>query len=123
MKNSYRGLVIDDSQTMFKILVKRLADTGIDIVDYAPDGESGIKIACAKKFDLITMDIDMPGIDGFEAAEEILNLHPNQKILFISSKYDECVREAKLIGFHHFLPKPFTIESLITEIKLIQMLQ
>ena len=120
MNNNYKILVIDDSQTMYKILVKNLALNDITIVDYAPDGESGIKIAKVKNYDLITIDIDMPGIDGFKTTEEILKLKPNQKILFISSKYNEInLAKAEAMGIKHFLPKPFSPEILTSEINSI----
>ena len=123
MKKIYTVLVVDDSRTIYKILAQKLSATGINLIDYAPDGESGIKIASVKNYDLITMDIDMPGMDGFEAAEEILKFKPNQKILFISSKYSpDHILKAKSMGIEHFLPKPFSIEKLILEMKLIQML-
>ena len=120
MNNNFKILVIDDSQTMYKILVKNLVNNGIKIVDYAPDGMSGIKIAKVKNYDLITMDIDMPGIDGFNAAKDILKANPNQKILFISSKYnEENIAKAEMIGIKHFLPKPFTPDKLADKINKI----
>lgn len=117
MNNNRKILVIDDSQTMYKIIVKNLEANGIIDADYAPDGLSGVKIARIKDYDLITMDIDMPGIDGFEAAKEILKENSGQKILFISARFNEDnIIKAKEIGINYFLPKPFSFELFTTTI-------
>ncbi|MEI8389829.1 MAG: response regulator [bacterium] len=117
MNNNRKILVIDDSQTMYKIIAKNLEANGIIDADYAPDGLSGVKIARIKDYDLITMDIDMPGIDGFEAAKEILKENSGQKILFISARFNEDnIIKAKEIGINYFLPKPFSFELFTTTI-------
>ena len=117
MNNNRKILVIDDSQTMYKIIVKNLEANGIIDADYAPDGLSGVKIARVKDYDLITMDIDMPGIDGFVAAKEILKENSSQKVLFISARFNEDnIIKAKEIGINYFLPKPFSFELFTTTI-------
>jgi len=109
-----RILIIDDSITMYKIISKNLCSNGIIFVDYAPDGISGTRIASAKDYDLITVDVDMPGIDGFKTVEEIQKIKPYQKFLFISSQsHDENKARAKEMGVQYFLGKPFTPEYLI----------
>jgi len=115
--NKHKLLVIDDSTTMYKIIAKNLSSKGISDIDYAPDGNSAIKIASVKKYDLITVDIGMPGISGFKTVEEIMKITPEQKFLFISSQssYENKVKAEKL-GITDFLAKPFNPDALIEKV-------
>ena len=60
----------------------------------------------------------MPGIDGLEAAQAILEEHPNARIVMISSlAYDGTIHEAEAIGAKGFLAKPFSEEDLIDTLR------
>lgn len=109
-----RVMVVDDSRILQLQLGELLSDTDYEIVSYCPDGETAVAQYEELKPDLVTMDIVMPGIDGLEAAREILEEHPEARIVMVSSlAYDETIEEAKRIGTKAFVDKPFGQEDVL----------
>lgn len=74
----------------------------------AEDGNQAVQMALQSKYDLILMDIDMPVINGIEAAIKIRESRPQQKILASSANVFLSGEELKSFGFIGFLLKPFT---------------
>ena len=84
-----RILIVDDSAMMRKMIVKTLQGGGHDVVGEATSGEQAIELYKDLSPDLVTMDITMRGMDGFEAARAILEQNSGAKILFLSNLDDE----------------------------------
>jgi CheY-like chemotaxis protein len=117
--NSLSGLnilVVEDSKENVYILDFLFKKWKINY-EVAKDGESSIELAKKKKFDLILMDLSLPGIDGYTAAIEI-NKHnaKNGKttpmIAFSASSNSSTEDKFKLSGFSDFIEKPFKPDSL-----------
>ena len=63
---------------------------------------------------MVTMDIVMPGMDGFAAARTIMEKHPEARVLIVSSlAYDDTIDEAVKIGAKGFVFKPINQEQLM----------
>ena len=86
-------LIVDDSSMMRKLITKTLSSTGCDIVGEASNGFEALDLYKELSPDLVTMDITMRGMDGFTAAQEILEYDRQAKILFLSNLDDEKYRE------------------------------
>jgi len=113
---SKQVLIVDDSSMMRKLITKTLVDSGCDVVGEASNGTDALDMYKDLKPDLVTMDITMRGMDGFTAAEEILDYDSEARILFLSNLDDDKYRErANDIGGIGILQKHHTgeIESLI----------
>ncbi len=109
-----RIMVVDDSRMICLQMKKLLEDTDYEIVAYCRDGEEAIEQYGQINPDLVTMDIIMPGMDGLETSQAILEEHPDAKIIVVSSlAYDDTFEEAKAIGAKGFLDKPFDKERLL----------
>lgn len=86
-------LIVDDSSMMRKLISKTLCSNGCDIVGEASNGFEALELYKTLNPDLVTMDITMRGMDGFTAAQEILQYDEQAKILFLSNLDDEKYRE------------------------------
>ncbi len=109
-----RILIVDDSPFIAKEISDIVSDNGYEVVGHAKSGEAGITMAEELKPDIITMDIIMPGIDGIEAAVEILKNNPDQKIVMLSSLCDQdTIEEIQTIGLKHLIAKPIEADQLL----------
>ncbi len=83
-----RVLIVEDSFTVREYLKHIInSDPGLEVVGVAKDGEEGVKLAKLKRPDLVTMDIHMPKMDGFEATRRIMEECP-VPIVVVTSSWD-----------------------------------
>ena len=78
-------MVVDDSRIMELQICKLLEDSDFEVVAYCENGEEAIARYAEIQPDVVTMDIIMPGIDGLETAQVLLEEYPEAKILMVSS--------------------------------------
>ena len=113
-----RLMVVDDSRVMEYQIRKLLEGSDFEVAAYCENGEEAIASYGEVQPDVVTMDIIMPGIDGLEAAQIIVEEHPDARIVMISSlAYEDTANEAKSIGAKTCLYKPFTREKLLRALK------
>lgn len=107
---SVRVLIVDDSGFFRRRLTEILdADPLIEVVDVAVDGKQAIEKARRVKPDVITMDIEMPVMNGIDATREIMKTTPVPILMFSSLTYDgaQATLDALEAGATDFLPKRF----------------
>ena len=81
-------LVVEDSPVVRDLLSYILSsDPGIQVIGAAATGEEAIRAAARLRPDLITMDVNMPGINGFDATRRIMETCPSP-IIIVSASYD-----------------------------------
>ena len=103
-----RIMVVDDSRMVALQLQNLLDGTDYEIAAYCRNGEDAIAQYGQVQPDVVTMDIIMPGLDGLETAQAILEDHADARIVMVSSlAYDDTFDEAKAIGAKGFIDKPF----------------
>src|SRR5438270_14095215 len=104
-----RVLIVDDSAFMRKVLVSILsAEPTMEVVGEARDGRDGVAQAESLKPDVITMDINMPHMDGLQATEAIMSTNP-RPIVIVSSESREgadTTLKALELGAIDFVAKP-----------------
>ncbi len=113
-----RLMVVDDSPVLELEMRCLLEDSGFEIVACCQNGEEAIAQYDKVHPDVVTMDIVMPGIDGLETAQVILEDHPEANIVMVSSLVcDGSMNEADAIGAKAFVCKPFERNNLITALE------
>ncbi|HUA02151.1 MAG TPA: chemotaxis response regulator protein-glutamate methylesterase [Candidatus Aquilonibacter sp.] len=104
-----RVLVVDDSAYMCKVLQEIInSDPQLEVVGQGRDGRDGVALADSLRPDVITMDINMPHVDGLQATELIMSQHP-RPIVIVSSESREgatSTLKALELGAIDFVPKP-----------------
>ncbi|ART83395.1 chemotaxis response regulator protein-glutamate methylesterase [Oceanisphaera profunda] len=105
-----RVLVVDDS-SFFRRRVSEILeqDPMLTVVDTAVNGLEAVEKARAGRFDVITMDIEMPVMDGISAVREIMKATPTPVLMFSSLTHDgaQATLDALDAGAMDFLPKRF----------------
>src|SRR5947199_8631605 len=105
----FRVLVVDDSSFMRKVLEGIFnGDDQLQVVGNAKDGREAVAMAESLKPDVITMDINMPHVDGLQATAEIMTTNP-KPIVIVSSESREgaaSTLRALELGASAFLAKP-----------------
>ena len=115
-----RYLIVDDSVFARKNLVRMIESFGGQVVGEAGDGVSAISEYERLTPDIVLMDITMPQMEGIEAAERIVQTHPEARIVMVSSVgYQENIVAALQRGARHFVQKPVKPEVLYEVIKYV----
>lgn len=83
-----RAVVADDSYFMRSVITDILEDGGIEVVAQASDGVDAIEAVADHRPDVVTMDVEMPKLDGIEATEHIMSEHPTP-IVMLSAHTDD----------------------------------
>lgn len=108
-----RVLVVDDERFIRTILGRMLTELGLEVVGSAASGQEAIDLCSSLRPDLVTLDIAMPGMDGFEALRGILAREPQVRVLMSTSFNDRrFVAEAVKNGARGYLTKPFDLASI-----------
>jgi two-component system, OmpR family, response regulator len=108
-----RILIIEDDPDIGDMVGINLRDEGFT-VEIATDGISGLARLKAQSFDLLILDLMLPGIDGLEICREVRRQPHYQPIIIISAKSTETQRILGLeLGADDYLAKPFSIPELI----------
>jgi two-component system chemotaxis response regulator CheB len=103
-------LVVDDSGFFRKRLTEILTSSGqIEVIGVAANGREGVELAAKLRPDVITMDYEMPVMDGISAVREIMRKHPVPVLMFSSLTYEgaRVTLDALEAGAVDFLPKNF----------------
>ena len=103
-------LVVDDSGFFRKRLTEILTASGqIKVIGAATNGREGVELAEKLRPDVITMDYEMPVMDGISAVREIMRKHPTPVLMFSSLTYEgaRVTLDALEAGAVDFLPKNF----------------
>jgi len=111
-------LVVDDSDVMRNKLVNLLLNNGYRVIGEAENGLKAVQLYKERRPTVVTMDIDMPVMDGFEATRQIKRIDPNARIIVVSQVLDSSmILNALGAGAVDFLVKPVQIDRLLNLIR------
>lgn len=113
-----RVLVIDDDAALCELLTEYLAPEGFQ-AESVHDGEKGLVRACDGDYDLIVLDVMLPGINGFEVLRQ-LRTKASTPVVMLTARGEEVDRIVGLeIGADDYLPKPFNPRELVARMRAI----
>lgn len=112
-----RILLIDDEPGIRNFVSRGLRREGFT-VDLAADGESGLRAALGPPYDLIILDLLLPGSNGIDLLRQVIRQNPAQPVIVLSALTDTSskVRSFEL-GAGDYLAKPFSIEELMARVR------
>jgi two-component system, chemotaxis family, chemotaxis protein CheY len=119
-KQPIRYLVVDDSIFARKNLTRMVESFGGRVAGEAGDGCTAITEYSRTRPDVVLMDILMPRMEGIEATERIVGMHPEARVVMVSSVgYQENIVTALKKGARHFVQKPVKPEILYDVVRYV----
>jgi len=113
---SERILVIEDDPSILRGLQLNLGMEGYSVRS-ASDGETGLALAHAERFDLVVVDVMLPRLGGLEVVRELRQEDPDLPVLILSAKGQESDKVAGLqLGADDYMVKPFGLKELLARI-------
>lgn len=114
-----RILIVEDQEEIAQILLLHLGDLGA-VVEHAKDGHEGLYKSINNSWDMIILDIQLPGPSGLEICRKLRKEHSYVPILLLTSRATELDRVLGLdLGADDYITKPFSIMELIARIKAV----
>lgn len=117
-------LLVDDEPLLVETLAERLEIRGIS-AEWVTTGEAGCNILNHHKFDVAILDINLPGMNGFDLKTQMVRIAPEMKFIFItghnacSMEHDNPGEKKIITGSTACLTKPVDITVLVEKIREI----
>jgi len=116
---SYSVLIIEDDAHIVELLTIHLRDLGCQIIS-ADDGKRGLDLVLKEQYDLIVLDLMLPGLNGIKICRRIRQRNLQTPILMLSAKSEEIDKVIGLeTGADDYITKPFSIREFIARVKVI----
>ena len=114
-----RILVVEDDVQLARQIASALTEAGHDQI-IVHDGERALDKAKQKPFDLIVLDVILPGIDGFEVLRHLRSEHMASRVLMLTARGEVKDRVTGLqLGADDYLPKPFAMRELVARVNAL----
>ncbi|MFD0711119.1 response regulator transcription factor [Paenibacillus sp. GCM10027626] len=117
-EQAHRILVVDDEERIRRLLKMYLEKEGY-VIQEAEDGETAIRLATGSDFDLILLDVMLPGIDGIEVCSRLRQVKATP-VIMLTAKGEEMNRvQGFEVGADDYVVKPFSPREVIYRVKAI----
>ena len=114
---SIRVLVVDDEEDFLNSIVRRLELRGMTAVGVA-SGAAALELLGSEAFDVVVLDIKMPGMDGIEALREIKHRHAAVAVIVLTGHASQEFNRMGLeLGAFDYLVKPVKLDTVIERIQ------
>ncbi len=112
-----RVLIVEDDDNIAKTIEASLSIVGYES-EICDNGTDAVRLACERTYDLILLDVMLPGMDGFEVMREIR--HREIPVIFITARQDVLDRVKGLrLGAEDYLVKPFEVIELLARVDVV----
>src|SRR5690606_26744561 len=107
-----RILVADDEDSIRFLLREVMRREGYDVT-VTDNGESALQLVRENNFDLVILDVRMPGMDGMETLKEMRKVRPHLVVLIITAHgNNQLAVEAMRLGAYDYFNKPFELDEM-----------
>ena len=112
-------LLVEDNPEIAHLVMLHLCDCGMQVT-HAATGDDGLQLALGRPFDLVILDLMLPGIDGMEICRAIRGNDTYTPVLMLTARTSELDRVLGLeTGADDYLTKPFSIRELVARVKAL----
>ncbi len=119
MAQKARLLVVEDEAAIRSGLVDVFVYHGYE-VETADNGDDGLRLALGGKYDLILLDVMLPGVDGFEICNRIRQQDRQQPVIMLTAKSsDEDIVQGLTLGADDYVAKPFSVTQLVLRVQAV----
>src|SRR5882672_8358231 len=113
-----RALLVDDDRDLARLLTDYLGNHEV-VLTHVEDGPRGLDALAEKAFDVVLLDVMLPGIDGFEVCRRIRAAH-DVPVVMLTARGDDADRIVGLeIGADDYVPKPFNPRELLARMRAV----
>jgi DNA-binding response OmpR family regulator len=114
-----RILTIEDDAAIRRGIVDALAFAGYEAIQ-AADGNEGCRAAVGRDYDLLLLDMVLPGLSGLEILREVRSVRPTLPVIILSARGEERDRVTGLrLGADDYVVKPFSVDELLARIDAV----
>ncbi len=119
MTRKLKILIVEDEEAIAAGLTDVFVYHGYE-VEHAAEGNRGLTLAASGRFDLILLDVMLPGRNGFDICDEIRRTDPEQPIIMLTAKTadDDIIRGLSL-GADDYVSKPFSVAQLVLRVQAV----
>ena len=119
MRKKHTVLIVEDDQNIVKLVSMHLKDQGFEM-EHAATGPQGFSQSLEHEYDLIILDIMLPGMDGLEICRRLRTDQKTTPILMLTAKSEEIDKVVGLeLGADDYITKPFSIREFIARVKAV----
>ena len=119
MARKERLLIVEDEAAIRHGLIDVFVYHGYE-VETADHGDDGLRLALAGNFDLILLDVMLPGMDGFEICNRIRQQDRQQPVIILTAKSsDEGIVQGLTLGADDYVAKPFSVTQLVLRVQAV----
>lgn len=112
-------LIVEDEPAIREGLVDVFVYHGFE-ADSAADGREGLRKAETGRYDLLLLDVMLPGVDGFTICERIRAKDRDQPIILLTARSgDEDIVQGLRLGADDYVPKPFSVAALVLRVQAV----
>jgi DNA-binding NtrC family response regulator len=115
--DAFSVLLVDDEPEFVETLVKRLKKRNLPVKGVG-SGEAALQCLLEQPFDIVVLDVKMPGMDGVETLREIKKLYPLVEVIMLTGHASmEVAIEGMELGAFDYLMKPMNIDELLYKLQ------
>ncbi len=116
MKN-FRVLVVDDEEDFLETIVKRLQDRNLQVLG-AESGIKALELMDAQDFDVVVLDVKMPGMDGIDTLKEMKKRKPLTEVIMLTGHASvESGIQGMQLGAFDYVMKPVALDELLEKMR------